>query len=104
MGQEARCPWIAVRVKRMVKARYGFAASKPFINHPFHIHINPYQVVAVNGKPVPVRYSEDTTPVPPLGEITMRTRFRDFPGRWVYHCHILLHEDFGMMGTVRALA
>jgi suppressor of ftsI len=72
--------------------------------HPFHIHINPYQVVAVNGKPVPVRYNEDTTLVPPLGEITMRTRYLDFPGRWVYHCHILLHEDLGMMGTVKALA
>ena len=72
--------------------------------HPFHIHINDYQVVAVNGKPVPVRYSEDTTPVPPFGEITIRTRFRDFPGRWVYHCHILLHEDHGMMGTIKALA
>jgi FtsP/CotA-like multicopper oxidase with cupredoxin domain len=72
--------------------------------HPFHIHINDYQVVAVNGQPVPVRYNEDTTPVPPLGEITIRTRFRDFPGRWVYHCHILLHEDLGMMGTVKALS
>jgi suppressor of ftsI len=72
--------------------------------HPFHIHINHYQVVAVNGQPVPVRYSEDTTGVPPFGEITMRTRYLDFPGRWVYHCHILLHEDNGMMGTVRALA
>ena len=72
--------------------------------HPFHIHINPYQVVAINGKPVPVRSNEDTTLVPPFGEITVRTRFLDFPGRWVYHCHILLHEDLGMMGTVKALA
>ena len=72
--------------------------------HPFHIHINDYQVVAVNGKPVAVRSSEDTTAVPPFGEITIRTRFEDFAGRWVYHCHILLHEDNGMMGTVRALA
>jgi FtsP/CotA-like multicopper oxidase with cupredoxin domain len=72
--------------------------------HPFHIHINDYQVVAVNGRPIPVRSYEDTTGVPPFGEITMRTRFLDFPGRWVYHCHILLHEDNGMMGTVKALA
>ena len=71
--------------------------------HPFHIHINDYQVVAFNGQPVPARYHEDTTPVPPFGEITIRTRFRDFPGRWVYHCHILLHEDHGMMGTIRAI-
>ena len=46
--------------------------------HPFHIHINDYQVTAVNGKPVPLRYKEDTTAVPPFGEITMRTRFRIF--------------------------
>jgi suppressor of ftsI len=72
--------------------------------HPFHIHINDYQVVAVNGQPMPVRYNEDTTGLPPFGEITIRTRFLDFPGRWVYHCHILLHEDHGMMGTVKALA
>jgi suppressor of ftsI len=71
--------------------------------HPFHIHINDYQVVAVNGHPVPVRSFEDTTGLPPFGEITIRTRFLDFTGRWVYHCHILLHEDRGMMGTVLAL-
>jgi len=69
--------------------------------HPFHIHINDYQVIAVNGQPIRVRSAEDTTRVPPFGEITMRTRYRDFPGRWVYHCHILLHEDRGMMGTIR---
>jgi FtsP/CotA-like multicopper oxidase with cupredoxin domain len=51
-----------------------------------------------------VRHSEDTTNVPPFGEITMRTRYLDFAGRWVFHCHILMHEDLGMMGTVRALA
>ena len=72
--------------------------------HPFHIHVNDYQVVAVNGQPVPLRYHEDTTGIPPFGEFTMRTRFRDFAGRWVFHCHILLHEDHGMMGTVKALA
>jgi FtsP/CotA-like multicopper oxidase with cupredoxin domain len=71
--------------------------------HPFHIHVNDYQVVAYNGRPVQVRSAEDTTRVPPFGEITIRTQFRDFPGRWVYHCHILLHEDHGMMGTVLAI-
>ena len=56
--------------------------------------------IAVNGRPVPVRYSEDTTPVPPHGSFTMRIRFTDFTGRFVYHCHILNHEDGGMMGVV----
>jgi FtsP/CotA-like multicopper oxidase with cupredoxin domain len=29
-------------------------------------------------------------------------RLNDFPGRTVYHCHILDHEDLGMMGVVEA--
>jgi suppressor of ftsI len=70
--------------------------------HPFHIHINPYQVMAVNGAALPLRSYEDTTGVPPLGEIRIRTRFLDYPGKWVYHCHVALHEDGGMMGTVLA--
>ena len=35
------------------------------VSRSFHIHINDYQVVAVNGKPVPLRYRVDTPPVPP---------------------------------------
>jgi suppressor of ftsI len=61
------------------------------------------RVVVVNGQPVYARDKEDTTGLPPFGEDQIQTRFRDFPGRWVYHCHILLHEDHGMMGTVKAL-
>jgi FtsP/CotA-like multicopper oxidase with cupredoxin domain len=70
--------------------------------HPFHIHINPYQVTKVNGQPYEALSYEDTTPVPPNGgSITFRTRFLDFPGTWVFHCHILGHEDGGMMGIIQ---
>ncbi|WP_083885702.1 multicopper oxidase domain-containing protein [Synechococcus sp. PCC 7336] len=34
----------------------------------------------------------------------LRARFADFPGKTVYHCHILDHEDLGMMGTVEVTA
>ena len=44
-----------------------------------------------------------TTNVPPFGEITMRTRFSTFRAAGS-PCHILMHEDLGMMGTVKALA
>ncbi len=84
--------------------------ASPFI-HPFHIHINPYQVVKINGQPYDALSYEDTTPVPAAvknadgsttnGSITFRTRFLDFPGTFVFHCHILGHEDGGMMGTVQ---
>jgi FtsP/CotA-like multicopper oxidase with cupredoxin domain len=72
------------------------------IFHPFHIHINPYQLVGVNGQPYDALGYEDTTPVPPNGgSITFRTRFLDFPGTWVFHCHILGHEDGGMMAIIQ---
>jgi suppressor of ftsI len=41
--------------------------------HPFHIHVNPFQVVAMNGAPVSPRCYEDTVNIPPGGSITMRT-------------------------------
>jgi FtsP/CotA-like multicopper oxidase with cupredoxin domain len=71
--------------------------------HPFHIHVNPFQVTHINGKPVSTVEHEDVVPIPPGGSITMRTRFDDFVGRFVIHCHILFHEDHGMMATVRVV-
>jgi FtsP/CotA-like multicopper oxidase with cupredoxin domain len=70
--------------------------------HPFHIHINDYQVLTINGEPQPAHY-EDTTLLPPNGEIVMRTRFADYPGKFVYHCHILAHEDAGMMSVIEVV-
>ncbi|MFT4041306.1 MAG: multicopper oxidase family protein, partial [Thermomicrobiales bacterium] len=71
--------------------------------HPFHIHVNDFQVISVNGQPHEARSWEDTFPVPAFDEIVMRTRFLDFPGKFVYHCHILDHEDMGMMGIVEVV-
>jgi FtsP/CotA-like multicopper oxidase with cupredoxin domain len=71
--------------------------------HPFHIHVNDFQVVEIDGEPVAARTWEDTTSIPAFGELVIRTRFLDFPGRFVYHCHILDHEDEGMMGVVEVV-
>jgi multicopper oxidase len=35
--------------------------------------------------------------------VVVRMQFEDFVGRFVYHCHILPHEDTGMMGTVEVV-
>jgi FtsP/CotA-like multicopper oxidase with cupredoxin domain len=144
------------------------------IDHPFHIHINPFQItevfdpnqnlvdpktgeletVLVNGKTQPVpRYVTDKSQLSQNPEIAkrqcildpnnkstwsvagacgpqatpshlvwwdvfaipsarvegavvipgffkMRSRFVDYPGSYVFHCHILVHEDRGMMFTV----
>jgi FtsP/CotA-like multicopper oxidase with cupredoxin domain len=71
--------------------------------HPFHIHVNDFQVVAVNGQAVQAHGYDDTINLPPNSEVTIRLRFADFDGKFVYHCHILSHEDFGMMATVEVV-
>ena len=73
--------------------------------HPFHIHVNPFQLTHVNGMPVDEPGYRDTVSIAPLGgSITFRTLFLDFPGRSVFHCHIVPHSDLGMMGVFEVLA
>jgi suppressor of ftsI len=67
-------------------------------DHPFHVHVNPFQITKVNGVAVPFEGYQDTASVPRFGSITVRTRFTDFAGGPILmHCHILDHEDMGMM-------
>ena len=68
--------------------------------HPFHIHVNPFQVVAhtdATGKTTAMDVWKDTLLIPKNESYTIRSRFLDFPGKTVFHCHILDHEDQGMM-------
>ncbi len=75
------------------------------VRHPFHIHVNPMYVVKINGQPVEP-YWADTVPMPPGGSvtqptsITFRMRFLHYTGPYVMHCHMLAHEDLGMMQGV----
>jgi len=70
------------------------------MEHPFHLHINPFQVIDRNGKPDPYRSWKDTLRVGGKETVRIRIPFRDFVGKTVYHCHVLDHEDLGMMGIV----
>jgi FtsP/CotA-like multicopper oxidase with cupredoxin domain len=69
-------------------------------DHIFHIHTNPFEVVAVNGEPLADPVWRDTVIVPRNGSITFRTRFLDYTGRFVLHCHMMNHEELGMMQVV----
>lgn len=93
--------------------------TSAFVNHPFHIHVNPFQVVSIkdpNGNEVSVtgeandpQYAgtqglwKDTLFVKQGYTITTRTRYQRYIGEFVLHCHILDHEDQGMMQNVRVL-
>jgi FtsP/CotA-like multicopper oxidase with cupredoxin domain len=101
--------------------------------HPFHIHVNPFQLVEIfdpltmdeprvfgkdaiwhdtigippaynyhpNGKP---RLDKNGKQVFVNGYVKIRSRFADFTGLFVLHCHILAHEDRGMMQLVQVVS
>nr|WP_299913914.1 multicopper oxidase family protein [Sphingomonas bacterium] len=101
-----------------------------FASHPFHIHVNPFQIVSIidpTGKDVSLPGSVDNSggvldpqyaglkgvwkdtlwiktlaPTDPTGiyTIKVRTRYQRYIGEFVLHCHILDHEDQGMMQNV----
>jgi FtsP/CotA-like multicopper oxidase with cupredoxin domain len=70
------------------------------MNHPFHVHVNAFQVVSRNGTPPAYRAWKDTINIAGGETVRIRIPFRDFSGQTVYHCHILDHEDRGMMGIL----
>ena len=67
--------------------------------HNFHIHVNPFQVVAIDGRPLNWIDWQDTVNVPAGGSVTIRIHPTDFVGKSVFHCHVDFHEDNGMMGV-----
>ncbi|WP_327311986.1 multicopper oxidase family protein [Streptomyces sp. NBC_01235] len=78
-------------------------------DHPFHLHIAPFQILSVNGVAQPLADYMDTVSVPhavngAAGKVVIRIRFTDFTGQWMFHCHITGHEDNGMMGYVNVIA
>ena len=70
--------------------------------HIFHIHQVAFQVISQNGKPVPFDGLQDTVSIPIHGEVKVRIAFTDpaIVGRFMFHCHILEHEDKGMMAQI----
>jgi FtsP/CotA-like multicopper oxidase with cupredoxin domain len=65
--------------------------------HPFHIHVNSFEVIEANGERLPPGTIKDTVWIQQNSKVVMRTRFQQFVGKTVFHCHILPHEDTGMM-------
>lgn len=70
--------------------------------HVFHIHQVHFQVMAINGTAQPFEGVVDDVKVPERGSVTVRIPFTDpqIVGRFMYHCHVLKHEDKGMMANI----
>ncbi len=70
--------------------------------HVFHIHQVAFQVTEINGEPQPLVGYVDTVRVPERGSVRIRMAFTQpqIVGRFMYHCHVLQHEDRGMMAQI----
>jgi FtsP/CotA-like multicopper oxidase with cupredoxin domain len=79
--------------------------------HNFHIHQLHFQVLERDGKTVQEPTLRDTIDLPfwdghgPYPSVKLRMDFRnpEIAGTFLYHCHILEHEDGGMMGVIRVI-
>ena len=70
------------------------------MDHPFHLHGFQFQLLDRNGVPEPYRSWKDVVNVPKHETARFIVRYDDYPGKWMFHCHILDHEDHGMMGVL----
>ena len=70
------------------------------MDHPFHMHGFQFQVLDRNGVPEPFRSWKDMLNIPKHESARIIVRYADYPGKWMFHCHILDHEDHGMMGVL----
>ncbi len=70
--------------------------------HVFHIHQVNFQVMEVNGQPQSFNGAVDTVPLAPEQSVKVRIAFTqpEIVGRFMYHCHVLEHEDGGMMAQI----
>lgn len=83
------------------------------VSHPFHIHVNPFEIFSITDaegreqldidsqtqQPIPLW--RDTVILNEGWKVMGRTRYTDFTGTFVQHCHILDHEDQGMMELIQ---
>ncbi|HLR43317.1 MAG TPA: multicopper oxidase domain-containing protein [Pseudogracilibacillus sp.] len=70
--------------------------------HPYHIHGTQFKVISVNGEEPPAHLQgyKDTISLEPDDTVKLAVKFKE-EGVYMYHCHILEHEDNGMMGQVK---
>ena len=78
-------------------------SNKDIQPHNFHVHNVQFRIVAINGKPPPAAQAglKDTVYVAPQTSASVLLRFTDYTNPdwpYMFHCHLLLHEDLGVMG------
>jgi FtsP/CotA-like multicopper oxidase with cupredoxin domain len=84
--------------------RWVLHNSSP-ITHYVHLHEELWRTLSRDGNPPPLweRGYEDTWRLDPGETVVVAAKFTDFTGDFMVHCHMLDHEDDGMMATFRVV-
>lgn len=74
--------------------------------HSMHLHDVQFQILDRDGTPPPPheRGRKDTVLIQPGETVRVISRFEDYTGVYMYHCHLLEHEDNGMMGQFKVVS
>jgi FtsP/CotA-like multicopper oxidase with cupredoxin domain len=70
------------------------------MDHTFHMHGFAFQVLDRNGVREPFTAWQDTVNIPRHSSLRLIVEYNDYPGKRMFHCHIMDHEDYGMMGML----
>ena len=68
--------------------------------HVFHMHTYPVQLLSINGVPTQFNGYQDEVVLRPYNSVVIRIDFKRYTGITVFHCHVLAHEDAGMMANI----
>jgi len=68
--------------------------------HPMHLHGHAFRVISRNVVPTRLREWQDTVLMSPREKVEVAF-VADNLGDWMFHCHILEHQESGMMGVIR---
>ena len=97
-GKIFRPEEIRAHVKRNTKEVWTLKNGGGGWSHPIHIHFEEFRTLSRNGRrPQPFEDRKDIAVLGPGEEVTVGFHFRDFLGRYVMHCHNVVHEDHAMM-------
>lgn len=84
----------------------NYSAMMMRLPHSMHLHDVQFQILDRNGKKPALaeRGRKDTVLVQPGERVRIISKFEDYTGIYMYHCHFLEHEDNGMMGQFEVVA
>jgi FtsP/CotA-like multicopper oxidase with cupredoxin domain len=98
-GKFMDCDDVRVHVKQDTVEQWNITNNSGGWQHPAHIHFEEFQFLSINGATPPLVLGgrKDVVRLEENMQTKCLFRFRDFHGKYPFHCHNVVHEDHAMM-------